>query len=54
MPIKINGGIKMLKTVLVILCVLLLIGMLALDMFISKDINRSSGDGSENDKDNKE
>ncbi len=44
----------MLKTVLVILCVLLLIGMLALDMFISKDINRSSGDGSENDKDNKE
>ncbi len=34
----------MIKIVLIILCVLLFIGMLGLDRFISKDINHSSKD----------
>ena len=34
----------MIKIVLIILCVLLFIGMLGLDHFISKDIKRSSKD----------
>ena len=34
----------MIKIVLIILCVLLFIGMLGLDCFISKDIKRSSKD----------
>ena len=44
----------MLRTVLVIFCVLFIIGMLALDIFISKDINRNSKGGLGNDKDKKE
>ncbi len=43
----------MLKIVLIVLCVLLLVGMVGLDMFISKDINRRSDNKSETDGDKK-
>ncbi|MDO4864011.1 MAG: hypothetical protein Q4A05_07565 [Ruminococcus sp.] len=40
------------KILLIVLCVLLLIGMLALDAFLSRDMNRP--DKKDNDKDEKE
>lgn len=43
----------MVKIVLIILCVLLLVGMVGLDMFISKDINKRSDNKSETDSDKK-
>ena len=40
----------MIKAVLIILCVLLLIGMICLDMYISKDLKGGSKHGSDTDK----
>ena len=41
----------MFKIVMVVLCVLLLIGMLAIDFFISRDMNRSAEKKDESDTD---
>ena len=43
----------MIKAVLIILCVLLLIGMISLDMYISKDLKGGSKHGSDTDKEKK-
>ena len=44
----------MFKIVMVVLCVLLLIGMLAIDFFISRDMNRSAEKKDEEDEHEKD
>lgn len=43
----------MVKIVLIVLCVLLIVGMVGIDIFISKDINKRSENKSETDGDKK-
>lgn len=44
----------MFKIVMVVLCVLLMIGMVALDFFISRDMNRPAKKKDEEDEDEKD